>query len=73
MSNSVFVRLWEKMRKHRDIELVTTEKRRNCVVSEPNYLATKLLTKNLSVIEMRKTQTYLHKYTCLFTFLYLPI
>ena len=44
MSNSVFVRLWEKMRKHRDIDLVTTEKRRNCVVSEPNYLATKLLT-----------------------------
>ena len=27
----------ENVRKHRDIKLVTTEKRRNCLVSEPNY------------------------------------
>ena len=31
----------ENVRKHRDIKLVTTDKRRNQLVSEPNYHATK--------------------------------
>ena len=43
------------MRKHRNIKLVTTERRRNYLVSEPNYHTTKYFTENLLAIEMRKT------------------
>ena len=44
------------MRKHRNIKLVTTEKRSNYLVSEPNYPSAKFFTENLLAIEMRKTQ-----------------
>ena len=37
MNNSVFGKKMENVRKHRDIKLVTTDKRRNQLVSEPNY------------------------------------
>ena len=37
MSNAVFGNTMEKVRKHRNIKLVTTDKRRNQLVSEPNY------------------------------------
>ena len=37
MYNSVFRKTMENVRKHRDIKLVTTNKRRNQLVSEPNY------------------------------------
>ena len=36
MSNSVFGKTMENVRKHRNIKLVTTDKRRNQLVSEPN-------------------------------------
>ena len=36
MNNAVFGKLIENLRKHRDIQLVTTDKRRNQLVSEPN-------------------------------------
>ena len=41
MNNSVFGKTMENARKHRDIKLVTTDKRRNQLVSEPNYHTTK--------------------------------
>ena len=42
-------------------KLVTTEKRRNYLVSEPNYYAKNFFTKNLWAIEMRKTQILMNK------------
>ena len=58
MSNAVFRKTMENMRKHRDIKLATTERRTNYSVSEPNYHATKFFTQNLLALEMKK-QRYL--------------
>ena len=41
-------------RKHRDIKLVTTEARKNYLVSEQNYYTTKSFFKKLLAKEMRK-------------------
>ena len=43
------------MRKHREIKLVTTKRRRNYLVSVQNYYTTKLFTESLLAIEMKKT------------------
>ena len=40
INNSVFGKTIENAQKHRDIRLVTIEKRRNYSVSEPNYHTT---------------------------------
>ena len=49
------------LRKHRDIKLVTTERRKNCLLSEPNYHTTKFFTANLLAIEMKKTEIFMNK------------
>ena len=54
MINAVFGKPMENLRKHRDIKLVTTDKRRNQLVSEPNYHATEKFSENLVAVEMRK-------------------
>ena len=46
----------ENIRNHRDIKLVTTDKRRNQLVSEPNYHTTKWFSENLLPIEIKKTK-----------------
>ena len=46
MNNAVFGKTMENVKKHRDIKLVTTNKRKHCLVSEPNYHTTKRLSKN---------------------------
>ena len=51
----------ENVRKHRNIKLLTIEKRRNYLVSEPNYYTTKFFTENVLAIEMRKTQIIMNK------------
>ena len=43
----------ENVRKHRDLKLVTTERRRNYLVSEPSYHTTKSFTENLLAIEIK--------------------
>ena len=40
INNTVFGKTIEDVRKHRDIKLVTTNKRRNQLISEPNYHTT---------------------------------
>ena len=47
----------ENVRKHRDIKLATTEKRRNYLVSEPNYHTTKFFTGNVLATEIKKITT----------------
>ena len=57
MNNSVFVKTMENVRKHRDIKLLTTDKRRNQFASEPNYHRTKYFSENLIAIEMKKKKS----------------
>ena len=61
MKNAVFGKTMENVRKHRDIKLVTTERWRNYLVSEPNYHTTKFFTENLLEIEMKKAQILMNK------------
>ena len=51
MNNAVFGKPMENIRKHRDIELVTTNKKRNKLVSEPNYHTMNYISEDLSIIE----------------------
>ena len=63
MSNAVFGKTMEKMRKHRAIKLVTTERRKIHLVSEPDYHNTKFLTNDQIMKEFvglrAKTYSYL--------------
>ena len=61
MKNAIFRKTVENERKYRDIKLVTTERRKNYLVSKPNYHTTKLFTENLLAIQMRKTQIIMNK------------
>ena len=61
MNNSVFGKNMENVRNHRDIKLVTTDERRNKLVSEPNYHSAKHFSENLLAIEMRKAKVIMNK------------
>ena len=61
MNNAVFVKTMENVRNHRDIKLVTSDKRRSILVSEPNYHASKCISKDLMIIEMRKVEVKMNK------------
>ena len=65
MNNSVFGKIMENIRKHRDIKLVTTDKKRSKLVSEPNYHTINLISEDLSIIEMKKTKVKMNKPICL--------
>ena len=54
MSNAVFGKSMENVRKHRDMKHITTERRRNYLVAEPNYHTTEFFTENLLAIERKK-------------------
>ena len=61
MNNSVFGKTMENVRNHRDIKLFTTDNRRNKLASEPNCQSTKYISKDLLVMEMRKTEVTMNK------------
>ena len=61
MNNSVFGKTMENMRKRREIKSVTTDKKRSKLVSEPNYHTIKLISEDLSIIEMKKTKVKMNK------------
>ena len=54
MNNAVSEKIMENMRKRRDIKLITTESRRNCLVSKPNYHTAKCFTENVLATELKK-------------------
>ena len=61
MNNLVFGNTMENIRKHRDIKLVTADKKRSKLVSEPNYHTINLISEDLSLIEMKETKAKINK------------
>ena len=61
MNNSVFGKTMENVRNHRDIKLVTSDKRRKRLVSEPNYHSNKKLSEHLMATEMKKIRVKMAK------------
>ena len=54
LNNSIFGKTVENVRKHRDIKLVTTDKRRNQLASERNYHTKKWFSEDILATEMKK-------------------
>ena len=61
----------ENVRKHRDIKLVPTEKRKNYFLSDPNYHKTIFFSEKPLTIEMRKTHILMNKQVSYFGLLIL--
>ena len=61
MNNNIFGETKENLRKHRDIKLIRTERRRNYLVSEPRYHTTNFFAENLLAIEMKKIRILMNK------------
>ena len=55
--------LWgkKKVRNHRDIKFVTTDKRRDQLALEPNYHPTKYFLEHLMAFEMKKIKVNMNK------------
>ena len=51
----------ENIRKHRDIKLVRTDRKRSKLVSERNYHTINLISEDLSIIEMKKIKVKMNK------------
>ena len=65
MNNEDFEKTMENVRKHRDIKLVTTERKSNYLVSEPNFYARTFFREHLLAIEMKKNRD-IYEQACLF-------
>ena len=61
MNNAVFGKTMENIRKHRNIKIVTTDKKRNKLVSEPNYHTMDYISEDLSIIGMKRTKVKINK------------
>ena len=60
-NNSAYGKTMENIRKHRDIHIVTNDKKQSILASELNYHATKHISKNLLIMEMKKHELYMSK------------
>ena len=65
MNNSVFGKMMENIRKHRNIKLVTTEEKYLCTVMHPNVKSGVLFGRNLMGCEMGKVKVVMNKPVCL--------
>ena len=61
MNNAFFGKTMENVRNHRDIKIVTANKQRNRLASEPNYHTTKYISKDLLIMEMKKVEVKMNK------------
>ena len=61
INNSVFGKTMENGRNQRNITLITSDKRRKQLVSEPNYYSHKKVSHHLMAIEMKKTRVKMIK------------
>ena len=61
INNSVYGKTMENVGNRRDIKLVTSDKRRKRLVSEPNYHSHKKFSEHLMAIEMKKTRVKMVK------------
>ena len=61
MNKVIFGKTMENVRKHRNFEPIPTEKRRNYLVSQPNYHTKKFFTENLLATETKKTELHTNK------------
>ena len=57
MNNTVSGKTMENKRKRRSSKLVTADKRRNQLASEPNYHTTKFFSEDVSEVEMKKDKS----------------
>ena len=58
---SVFGKAMDNVRNYRDIRVVTTDKRRSILASEPNYHSSKPISKDLMTMEMKKIEVRMNK------------
>ena len=65
MNHAVFGKTMEKVRKHRDVKLIATERRKNYLVLEPNYCRAQFFTENSLAREMKKTEILMNEPVCL--------
>ena len=61
MSNAVIGKTMENVKNNGDIKLVTTDRRRNQLVSEPDCHTTKYFSENLLAIETKKAKEKMNK------------
>ena len=61
MNNADFGKTMENVKKHRNYKLVTTESKRNYLLSEPNHHPTKFFTEYLLATKIRKIQILMNK------------
>ena len=61
MCNAVYGKSMEQVRNHRDIRVVTTDKKKYQLVSEPNYHTTKQFSEDVIAIEMKKIELKMNK------------
>ena len=61
MNNAIFWKTMENVRKHKDIKLITTDKRRNQLASEPNDHTANYFFRKFDGNKMKKTEVKMNK------------